>query len=422
MTSGIFHSVPIDQILVNREGRQRRELTEIEELSDSIQRLGLIQPVVVTRGLDLIAGERRLAACKVLGWTHISAQYVDELDPALLRSIELEENIKRQNLLWQDECLAVHEYFMLRKETDPSFTQEDLGAALGMTQQHISRHILIAGELLAGNERVLAAPRMSTAHGITERAVARRDDEALSALRQISKSHPIEQPDPILCTDFNEWIKTYDGPKFNFVHCDFPFGIGASDFNQGAAATHGGYDDTESTYWTLCESLVTNLGRLTVDRCHFMFWFSMHYYQRTLDFFHSRSDIVLDPFPLVWLKSDNVGILPDPQRGPRRIYETAFFGSRGDRKIVSSVSNAYSAPTDRGFHMSVKPEPVLRNFFRMFVDETTIMFDPTCGSGSSLRAAESLNARHALGLEIDADFAKQANTALRNARILRRPK
>jgi len=72
--------------------------------------------------------------------------------------------------------------------------------------------------------------------------------------------------------------------------------------------------------------------------------------------------------------------------------------------------------------MSVKPEPVLRNFFRMFVDETTIMFDPTCGSGSSLRAAESLNARHALGLEIDADFAKQANTALRNARILRRPK
>jgi DNA modification methylase len=72
--------------------------------------------------------------------------------------------------------------------------------------------------------------------------------------------------------------------------------------------------------------------------------------------------------------------------------------------------------------MSVKPEPVLRNFFRMFVDETTLMLDPTCGSGSSLRAAESLNARYTLGLEIDADFAKQANAALRNARILRRPK
>jgi DNA modification methylase len=148
----------------------------------------------------------------------------------------------------------------------------------------------------------------------------------------------------------------------------------------------------------------------------------MHNYHSTLYYFSEHSDIVLDPFPLVWLKSDNVGILPDPQRGPRRIYETAFFGSRGDRKIVNSISNAYAAPTDRGFHMSVKPEPVLRNFFRMFVDENTLMLDPTCGSGSSLRAAESLYARYVLGLEINNDFCEQANRALKNARILRRPK
>jgi DNA modification methylase len=120
------------------------------------------------------------------------------------------------------------------------------------------------------------------------------------------------------------------------------------------------------------------------------------------------------------LKSDNVGILPDPQRGPRRIYETAFFGSRGDRKVVSAVSNAYAAPTDRGVHMSIKPEPVLRNFFRMFVDESTLMLDPTCGSGSSLRAAESLSARHVAGLEIDPDFCEQANRTLKTARALRK--
>ena len=72
--------------------------------------------------------------------------------------------------------------------------------------------------------------------------------------------------------------------------------------------------------------------------------------------------------------------------------------------------------------MSVKPEPVLRNFFRMFVDESTIMLDPTCGSGSSLRAAESLNARHTLGLEINNDFCEQANRALKNFRVLKRVK
>jgi DNA modification methylase len=55
----------------------------------------------------------------------------------------------------------------------------------------------------------------------------------------------------------------------------------------------------------------------------------------------------------------------------------------------------------------------------MFVDEFTLMLDPTCGSGSSLIAAESLGARHVLGLEIDKDFCEQANRSVRKARAVR---
>jgi len=423
MTSGQFHSVPLASVKADREGRQRRELEDIPILAESINRLGLIQPIVVTRGLDLVAGERRLEACRSLGWTHIPAQYTDELDEAGLRAIELEENIKRSQLPWQDECRAIHEYYYIRRAEDPGFSQEDLASALGLSQPSISERISVAKELVAGNPRVLEAPRFSTALGITERSAARKDAEALDQLRKVSNiAAPLAEPESILNLDFNEWVKTYDGPKFNFVHCDFPYGIEADSFNQGSASLHGGYVDTARTYELLCESLVSNLKRLTTDSCHFMFWFSMWNYHSTLNYFSEHSDITFDPFPLIWVKSDNVGILPDPQRGPRRIYETAFFGSRGDRKIVHSVSNAYAAPTDRTFHMSVKPEPVLRNFFRMFVDESTLMLDPTAGSGSSLRAAESLNARYVLGLEINNDFCEQANRALKNARILRRPK
>jgi hypothetical protein len=88
---------------------------------------------------------------------------------------------------------------------------------------------------------------------------------------------PGYQSGPILNLDFNEWAKTYEGPLFNFVHCDFPYGINADGFNQGGAATHGGYEDTPKTYWTLVESLVANLDRLCTVDCHFMFWFSMQY-------------------------------------------------------------------------------------------------------------------------------------------------
>ena len=80
---------------------------------------------------------------------------------------------------------------------------------------------------------------------------------------------------------------------------------------------------------------------------------------------------------------------------------------------MSSVSNAFAAPTDRQQHMSTKPEAVLRHFFRMFVDENSVILDPTCGSGSALRAAKSLGAAHILGIEIDGEFADRATIALR---------
>jgi DNA modification methylase len=117
------------------------------------------------------------------------------------------------------------------------------------------------------------------------------------------------------------------------------------------------------------------------------------------------------------MKSDGAGILSDPARGPRRIYETCLFGSRGDRKITSAVANAYAASTDRSIdHLSPKPEPVLRHFFRMFIDKSSVVLDPTCGSGTALRAAEALEAAHVLGIEINKDFVERATIALEKAR------
>jgi DNA methylase len=100
---------------------------------------------------------------------------------------------------------------------------------------------------------------------------------------------------------------------------------------------------------------------------------------------------------------------------PRRIYETCLFGSRGDRKIVKSKANACFEQTVSG-HLSVKPEPVLRHFFQMFVDENTIMLDPTCGSGSAVRAAEALGAPRILGIELDPEFTDRANIELAKSR------
>ncbi len=408
MTSGQFHSVEIASISTNREERQRRDLDDIDSLADSIRRLGLIHPICITRTNELVAGERRITACRSLGWTHIPCHYTDELDPATLRSIELEENVKRKNLSWEDECRAIYEFDALRKAEDPEWSTKDTGAALGVTEKSVGEKMIVARELIKGNTKIIGAPKFSTARGIVQRSAERERDEQTQALRGGVVSRPVEDS-PIICADFLEWSKTYTGPKFNFIHCDFPYGIGADKNQQGGAVeTHGSYSDNEEDYWRLCSGLGAFLDEHCAESCHVMFWFSMHFYADTRSFFSSNCGLTFDPFPLLWQKSDNIGLLPDPQRGPRRIYETAFFGSRGDRRIVQSVSNAIALPTDRSIHMSVKPESVLRHFYRMFVDGTTVFIDPTCGSGSSVRAAKAGGAKHFVGIERNEDFANAA--------------
>src|SRR5215831_2671133 len=411
MTSGVFHLVPLTDVLVKREERQRRELTNIEVLADSIRRLGLIHPIVVTRDLELVAGERRYSACTMLGWPTIPVQYVDELDPAHLRAIELEENIKRQDITWQDQVRSVREYHALRASQEAQWVQKDTAEAIGLSQPQVNAMLTVAEELVRGNQMIVDAPKFSTAEGIVRRAQERRDQQVLDQLHSTFGGVAVKatEPESILTADFTQWVLSDVGPRFNFIHCDFPYGIEADSFNQGSAPSHGGYTDTRETWERLILSLEIATKRLTAPSAHLMFWFAMRkgderLYEPTAKALE-RMGWDINPMPLIWMKSDGQGIIPDPERGPRQIYESCFLGSRGDRKIVRAVANAYSSPTVRDSHMSEKPEPMLRYFFQMLVDENTVLLDPTCGSGSALRAAESLNAKYCLGLEINPDFA-----------------
>jgi ParB family chromosome partitioning protein len=405
MTSGDFHAVLIDLIKVDRTNRQPQDLGDINELAEAIGRLGLINPITVTRDHELLAGERRLMACKRLGWDRIAVQYADEETPEKRFAIELEENAKRLNLVWDKQADAVTRFHEAKCAEDPDWNQEKTGACLGMAQTTVSEQIKVGVALRKD-------PGLRKMEGLvtTLRFVRRQEERAFQAM-----SGAMVKPSPkwVMVTDFNEWVKKYDGPQFNFIHCDFPYGIRADKMHQGVSVVeHGGYDDSPDVYWKLLDSFCNNLDRFCAKQAHLMFWFSMRHYERTFDIL-SQTDFLIDDFPLVWHKSDNKGLLPDPQRGPRRVYETALFGMRGERKIVAPVSNAVSLPTDSMTdHMSVKPVPVLTHFFGMFVDEYSTVLDPTCGSGTALRAANACGAAHVLGLEIDPEFAARAHASL----------
>jgi ParB-like chromosome segregation protein Spo0J len=424
----MFRALPLSSIIVNRDERQRRELFDIDELAASIQNIGLINPIVIDRDNVLVAGERRLAAHKLLGWDQIMTQLRDDLSPLAAQLLELEENVKRAQLPWRDECLAVFKYHSLRQADDTAHTLDDTARELAMPISSVKERLHIQAELNAGNELVLKADSFSVARNLTLRAAERRADAEAESIARLAavpftpaiRIHedgsttvepltvpapvvPDEADLPIKNLDFIEWAPTYTGPRFNFIHCDFPYGVRADKHDQGAAKYFKGYEDNPETYWTLLACLGDNIERLCSDSAHLIFWFSMDYYHDTV-FALTQMGWKVNPFPLIWFKSDNTGILPDPSRGPRRVYETAFLCSRGDRKIVQPVANCFPAPVIKTVHMSQKNTDMLRHFFRMTVDENTVMLDPTCGSGSALYAAEQLRAQSILGLEKDPEI------------------
>jgi len=84
----------IDQIQVGF--RYRKDLGDLRTLVESITEVGLLHPVVVTPEGRLIAGQRRLEACRQLGWTDIPVTVVDLYEAA---SGEAHENFVRKDLL-----------------------------------------------------------------------------------------------------------------------------------------------------------------------------------------------------------------------------------------------------------------------------------------------------------------------------------
>lgn len=439
MLTDTFMRLPLANIRVNREERQRSAVS-IDGLVDSIRRNGVLNPIIVTKDMLLVCGERRYQASLEAGMPDIPARFYEDLDPIETQIIELEENLKRLDLNWRDQTRAVgriHELYTLR---DPSWSQTQTCEMLALSGAAVSTYLRVYREI--DSPRLAHATGLIAAYNLLARLDERRATDAMSDVMETSRgifdappppaghrastgqtpSQPPLPPIPILQSDFARWAPIYSGPPFNLLHCDFPYGINAFAGKQARPADGiNPYDDSPEVFWQLCGVLCTNLDRLMAHSSHLVFWFSMKYYRETLDFFKKHApSLHFNPMPLIWVKSDNTGIIPDPRRGPRQVYETALFASREDRPVVKVVANAYSAPTDKTYHPSTKPEPMLRHFFQMFVDGTTRLLDPTCGGGSALRAAESLGAGQVLGLELNEEHFTAASSAHRKFRALRR--
>jgi len=122
--------------MVKKVSNVRNENVDIEDLKNSIEQHGLLQPIVVSRtkgGYQIVAGHRRFLACQALGLETIPAVIKEFKHPD---AVQLTENIQRTNMSKQEESKAVA---ALKERMDCS--NPDLCRMLGKDLQWVHKRI-----------------------------------------------------------------------------------------------------------------------------------------------------------------------------------------------------------------------------------------------------------------------------------------
>jgi ParB family chromosome partitioning protein len=177
--------VPVGDILPNPDQpRKNFEPNAMRELAGSISRYGILQPLSVRRrggGYELVSGERRLRAAKLVGLKDVPCVVLD-IDSQESSILALVENLQRKDLDFIEEAEGLHRLVNIN-----GYKQEEAARLVGLSQSAVSnklRILKLSPELLF----------MIRDTGLTERharALLRLEDERerLETFEQIIKKN-----------------------------------------------------------------------------------------------------------------------------------------------------------------------------------------------------------------------------------------
>ncbi len=159
---GTIANIPVDSIIANPfQPRQDFDEDALQELAESIKQQGIIQPVTVRLNqkgnYELISGERRLKASKIIGMDMIPAYVRTSTDHGMLE-MALVENIQRKNLNAIEISIT---YQRLIEECQ--LTQEQLSEKVGTNRTTVTNYLRLL-KLPAAVQLALRQEKVSMGH------------------------------------------------------------------------------------------------------------------------------------------------------------------------------------------------------------------------------------------------------------------
>jgi DNA modification methylase len=365
--------IHIDSIVVG--DRARKEMGDVPSMVASIREFGLIQPIVLATDNDLeggangsrpilIAGGRRLAALRVLGITELehATHWVgraesDKTEEGKLRlkSMELEENLRRKDMTWPEivaakqKLLEIMELIhgqqntggLTREERRTGVTEgfgvRKLAAMLGESLGTVSQDLQLAQMVrampqLAQSETKSNAMRTGVLQlmvGVIQRKEAEKKVQQAAA---VAAGTAAPQVDYVLYEGpFQSNTPQIPNASVDLVYTDLPYGVNL-DLMDGH--TGGGilsYEDTRKAVVDMLPLIALESHRILRDDRFAVFWFGFNYYTELVIALRAAGFHV-NPVPVVWLKHRNSAA--NPLRFYASAYEQALVASKGQAHFI----------------------------------------------------------------------------------------
>jgi len=378
--------------IIVKEGlpRYRKDLGALHSLAESIARIGQIQPIVITRDQELVAGGRRLAACTDLK-IKINCIYKDDLSDIDLRILEIEENLHRKDFSPGEKCLAVRDLHAMKQESLGKahsgqlggWTLEDTAKLLGCSKGSIIEDIKSANMIDKFPDLIKVKKK-----GDIKKA-ARGLEKLASAISGLASLKEIKETDLIQYhfTDSITFMPTLKDNSIDILLTDPLYGIEHETLRIGDTPRLT-FDDETDKALDVYNFLAIESFRFTNDTAHGFIFLAPEHFTTIQKMFH-RAGWQAYIKPIIWIKP-NCGQCNIASQWPASSYEMILYVKKEKARIVKEgqpdhiiMSSIVSTAKD---HIYEKPVPLLLNLLDRISIPGGTLFDPFAGSCSALIA------------------------------------
>ena len=187
--------ISLDKIVPNpSQPRRTFAQNELDSLSESIRANGLLQPILVRKkgfGYELIAGERRLRACRIAGLKTVSC-IINDCDERQSAIFAMLENLQRQDLQLFEEAEGIQ-----RLIAEWGVTQEEAASRLGKSQSTLANKMRLL-RLNPEQRKKITEAGLTERHARALLRITQEDKRNLVLDEIIDKNLNVHQTDELI--------------------------------------------------------------------------------------------------------------------------------------------------------------------------------------------------------------------------------